>query len=69
MKGLSLFFGLLAVHTWLAAENYVETVAGTGLAELNIQKGSVKDFNIADPFALNLVQTGECMSRKWATIG
>ena len=58
MTGLSLFFGLLAVHTWLAAENYVETVAGTGLAELNIQKGSVKDFNIADPFGVEFGPDG-----------
>ena len=58
MKLCTLLLGLLATTSLLAAENYVETVAGTGSSQLNIQEGSVKDFNIADPFGVEFGPDG-----------
>ena len=58
MKLCTLLLGLLATTSLPAAENYVETVAGTGSSQLNIQEGSVKDFNIADPFGVEFGPDG-----------
>ena len=42
----------------LSAEPVVETVAGTGQPELNIQSGQTSQFNIADPFGVEFGPDG-----------